>query len=229
MDRTPFDAIFFDLDGTLIDTESADFRACQLLYDELGLTISLEHWAATTVGVLDGYDLLFAELIQTSPNGLTAARLWQRIRELLEITNQNIGLMPGADTLPPQLHAAGYSLGIATASDRRWAGRWLNRFGLEPYFQVIATGDVVPRNKPAPDVYLFAAEQVGVCPGRCLVFEDSLPGVTAAKAAGMTVVAVPSPMTQSMDFSRADAAVPGLQHVTLDWIQTLARPAKSTF
>ena len=228
MNHLTFEAIIFDLDGTLIDTETADFKACKLLYDELGLTLSLEYWAASVVGVLDGYDKLFAELVQTDHNGVTTAQLWQRLRELLRVTNQDIGLMPGAGNLPLQLRAAGYLLGIATASDRQWAARWLGRFELEPYFQVIATGDVVPRNKPAPDVYLYAADQLGVRPERCLVFEDSLPGVAAAKAAGMTVVAVPGPVTRSLDFSWADATIPNLQHVTPGWIQTLGRQVKPT-
>lgn len=224
MHNHPFEAIIFDLDGTLIDTETADFKACQLLYDELGAELTLKHWAETVVGVMDGYHILFAELVQECRNGMTTNDLWQRIRELWTITYQDIGLMPGAERLPPILHAAGYPLGIATASDRKWADRWLTRFELGPYFQVIATGDVVPYNKPAPDVYLFAADQLQVAPRRCLVFEDSVPGVAAAKSAGMTVVAVPGSVTQALDFSQADALLPGLQHISLDWIERLGPP-----
>jgi HAD superfamily hydrolase (TIGR01509 family) len=129
--------------------------------------------------------------------------------------------MPGVVDLLPQLHAAGYPLAVATASDRDWVKRWFNRFELWPYFQAIATGDDVRHNKPAPDVYLFAAAQLGVQPERCLVFEDSLPGLTAAKTAGMTVVVIPTPHTRSLDYSLADIILDSLETVSVQWIETL--------
>jgi len=227
MNHHPFEAIIFDLDGTLIDTETADFEACQMLYKEQGLSLNLEYWAERVVGVLDGYDKLLAELVQICNNGLTTAKLWQRLHQLWALTLNDTGLMPAADSLPATLQAAGYPLAIATASDRQWTERWLARFELEPYFQVVATGDVVPRNKPAPDIFLFAAEQLKVRPERCLVFEDSVPGVTAAKAAGMKVVAVPGRVTKSLDFSLADAIIPDLRPVTLDWIRSFSSQAQS--
>ena len=80
--------------------------------------------------------------------------------------------------------------------------------------------DVV-NNKPAPDVYLLAAERLGVKPERCLVFEDSVAGVHAAKSAGMTVVAVPNQVTRTLDFQQADLIISSLEGVTVTWIETL--------
>lgn len=223
MNTPSFEAIIFDLDGTLIDTESPDFEACQMLYNEFGMTLTLEHWAEKIVGRMDGYNDLFQELVRFSHNGVTTDDLWQRLRHLWTITLQNVQLMPGVESLLPTLQAAGYSLGLATASDQKWTGRWLTHFNLWPYFQAVAHSDDITHNKPAPDVYLFAASQLGVQPNRCLVFEDSLVGVQAAKAAGMTVVAVPSRVTQTLDFSQADGIINGLQNVTVAWIQQLAQ------
>ena len=129
--------------------------------------------------------------------------------------------MPGVNNLLPQLHAAGFPLGVASASDRKWIFRWLTSFDLETYFQVIASGDDIARNKPAPDVYLFAANQMGVQPENCLVFEDSLTGVQAAKSAGMTVIAVPNIITKALDFSQADGVIQELEEVTLEWLGKL--------
>jgi HAD superfamily hydrolase (TIGR01509 family) len=223
MNNHPFEAIIFDLDGTLIDTEARDFEACQLLYQEHGANLDLASWAERIVGVTDGYEELFEELIVINQNGLTKEKLWQRLEQLWDLTLPKMALMPGVPRLLPSLQAAGYPLGLATASDRAWVQRWLTHFNLTPYFQAIATREEVSRNKPAPDVYLAAASHLGVKPERCLVFEDSRAGVCSAKAAGMTVVAVPSPTTQSLDFSQADRIVYGLHHVTLDWIESLAR------
>jgi HAD superfamily hydrolase (TIGR01509 family) len=121
-----------------------------------------------------------------------------------------------------QLQTAGYPLGVASASDRAWVVRWLAKFDLLPYFETITTIDDVTHNKPAPDIYLMAAAKFGVEPTRCLVFEDSPTGIQAAKAAGMTVVAVPNIATKNLYLNQADAIVPGLQNVTIDWIEALA-------
>lgn len=226
MTNLPFDAIIFDFDGTLIDTETADFTAWRMLYEELGAHLSLEPWAAAVVGIQDGYDLLFDDLIRHSKNGLTKADLRQRIHQLWNVTLQQMGLMPGVERLLPALHTAGYPLAIATASDRAWVNRWVGHFKLAPYFQTIATGEDVRRNKPAPDVFLLAAARLGFRPERCLVFEDSTAGARAAKSAGMTVVAVPSPITQSMDFSQADRIIAGLEQITLQWIEALGNDSR---
>lgn len=221
MNYRPYEAVIFDLDGTLIDTERPDFEACQMLCQEFGLSLTLNQWAEKIVGRLDGYDELFVELIQHNHNGLTPATLMQRLREYWQITLQHVQLMPGVERLLTELKAAGYPLGLATASDQQWTTRWLTRFELLPYFKVTANRDHIAHNKPAPDVYLFAAAQLGVQPDRCLVFEDSLVGVQAAKAAGMTVVAVPGHVTKTLDFSQANVVIHGLQDVTVAWIEKL--------
>lgn len=220
MRKLPFDAIIFDHDGTLIDTERADLEACQRLYQEHGAEITVEYWAEHIVGHMGGYEVVLADLTQRNGHGATRDTLWQRFKELWFITLENVGLMPGVANLLPNLQAAGYPLAVATASDRTWAKRWLTRFDLWPYFQVVATGDDVVHNKPAPDVYLFAAAQLGVKPERCLVFEDSGAGLKAAKAAGMTVVAVPSHLTKTLNFSQADGIINGLDKVTVEWLKT---------
>jgi HAD superfamily hydrolase (TIGR01509 family) len=221
MKQLSFEAVIFDHDGTLIDTESPDLKACRMLYEELGAPFNQARWAELVAGSMDGYNVLFTELIQGSNNGLSREALWKRLRALWQITYETVELMPGVRSLLSQLHTAGYPVGVASASDRKWIVRWLTRFDLLPYFQVIASRDDVTRNKPAPDVYLFAAAQLGVEPKRCLVFEDSLAGVQSARSAGMTVVAVPNMITKTLDFSHADEIVEALEAVTLEWIVKL--------
>lgn len=217
-----FDAIIFDHDGTLVDTETPDFLAWEMLYREYGALITKEHWAKVAVGHMNGYQQLFAELMaQNGHIALTPAGLRRQLEQFWTITLENVTLMPGAEALLNQLRQAGYPLAVATASDRQWVTRWLSRFQLEPYFQTVVTMDDVTHNKPAPDVYLLAAERLGARPERCLVFEDSLAGLQAAKAAGMTAVVIPSHITASLDFSLADHIIPSLEQVSAAWIAAL--------
>jgi beta-phosphoglucomutase len=224
MTDLPFEAIIFDHDGTLVDTEHADLETCRILYQEHDVHFSIDYWAQHIVGYMGGYEVVLNDLTGRNGQGPAREMIWQRFQELWDVTSANVGLMPGVIALLAQLHAAGYPMAIATASDRAWVKRWFTRFELWPYFQVIATGDDVRHNKPAPDVYLFAAAQLGVKPERCLVFEDSLPGLAAAKAAGMTVVAGPTPHTKMMDYSQANAVIETLEVVTAVWIETLITP-----
>ena len=136
MSRRHFEAIIFDLDGTLIDTETADFEACRLLYAELGVSLSLEYWAAKIVGITNGYDELFEELIDGDHHSLSREVLWQRIHQLWSLTLQNMTLMPGAEKLLSCLQAAAYPLGLATASDVAWVNRWLSHFKLTQNYGV---------------------------------------------------------------------------------------------
>ena len=217
-----FEAIIFDHDGTLVDTESPDFEACRILCAEQGIELPLDYWARTVVGHRNGYDVMYEELLRSSD--MSRIQMHRRLDQLWSETQEKASVMPGVKALLPELKRLGYRLAVATASDRDWTDRWLRHFDLLPYFEVVATGDEVPNNKPAPDVYLHAAAQLGVDPRRCLVFEDSLAGVEAASAAGMVVVAVPNHVTHSLNFQRAHVvAGQGLTAVSPAWIASLRK------
>jgi HAD superfamily hydrolase (TIGR01509 family) len=222
MPQANFEAVIFDHDGTLVDTESPDFEACTMLCREHNLALSEEYWAGIVVGRIGGYDTLYHDLFESK--GITRDYMQQRLEYLWEITLQNTQLMPGVTDLLTQLSAHGYRLAVATASDKAWVDRWLDHFGIKSYFQSISTSNDIINNKPAPDVYLHAARQLGVSPHKCLVFEDSPVGVEAAKSAGMTVVAVPNRVTRKLQFEQAHTVVKtGLTGVDLNWIATITR------
>ena len=102
---------------------------------------------------------------------------------------------------------------MASSSSHHWVDGWLDRLGLVSWFDTVVCRGDAPRIKPAPDLYLEAARRLGVNPSACLVIEDSLNGVKAAKAAGATVWAVPNRCTACLDFSLADAVLPELAAV----------------
>jgi beta-phosphoglucomutase-like phosphatase (HAD superfamily) len=107
----------------------------------------------------------------------------------------------------------GLHCALATSGERRYVEAVKRELNLDGVFDAVAVAEDVARGKPAPDVYLLAAERLGLPPAQCLVLEDAPNGVAAAKAAGMKCVAVPNEMTRSLDLSTADAMLPSLMAV----------------
>ena len=113
-----------------------------------------------------------------------------------------------------ELHQKGIPLAVASSSRRERLDRTLARAQLDTIFAVSVAGDEIARGKPAPDIFLLAAERLGAPPSSCLVLEDSAPGVRAALAAGMTAIMVPDQHAPPPDILAASTLVlPTLEHV----------------
>lgn len=182
-----FDLLIFDCDGTLVDSEYMNNLATiRLLHDE-GLTqydmdYAFEHFVGLRLNmILAG---IAKETGHVFPPGMSA-RYAQMAEEMMPEYLKGI---PGADEL---VAAAAKNMKICVASNgqRENVLSSLERTGLKQFFpdEYVFTGVMVKNAKPAPDLFLLAAEKMGVCPDRCLVIEDSVAGVTGAKAAGMRV------------------------------------------
>jgi HAD superfamily hydrolase (TIGR01509 family) len=128
--------------------------------------------------------------------------------------------MPGALDLIETLHGK-KRLALATSSFRENAELILRQLDLARHFEAVATYESVARVKPYPDLFLHVAERLGVAASECVVLEDAEKGVLAAHAAGMKVIAVPTPQTRGNDFSKATRVVSSLTEVTLPLLDTL--------
>lgn len=113
---------------------------------------------------------------------------------------EGVPVKPGARALLEHLSAEGYTIGLASSSARQLVERELGMAGLLPYFQAIATGDMVENSKPAPDIYLLACEKLGVSPADAYAVEDSPKGLQSAAAAGLMPLMVPdlAPVTDEL-------------------------------
>ncbi|MBW4052089.1 MAG: HAD-IA family hydrolase [Proteobacteria bacterium] len=217
------EALIFDVDGTLADTEEVHRQAFNDAFTAHGLEF---HWSRELYGgllqVTGGKERLAAFLQHISLGDRERSRLSALIprlhatktafyRERLE--RGGVPLRPGVRRLMSEGRAAGVRLAIAsTTSPDNVSALLEGALGQDgpDGFSVIATGDVVPRKKPAPDVYLLALRQLGVTPRRAVAFEDSAMGVAAAKGAGLLTVATPSEWTRDQDFAAADLVLPSL-------------------
>ncbi|TJZ86217.1 HAD family hydrolase [Paracoccus hibiscisoli] len=195
-----FDAVIFDLDGTLLATEQMTIETGEAALARMGRPAP-EGLLASLVGIDEptsrgmlreqlGADFDFAHL----------DRLWAEA--LIERRDRDgIPLRPHVGTLLDALRAAGLPFAIATSSTADQAREKLAAAGLTDSFDIVITRSDVPSPKPAPDVYLLAADRLGIDPARCLAFEDSDVGALAARAAGMTVVQVPDMVPLSGDYA----------------------------
>lgn len=221
--RLRIEALIFDVDGTLADTEEAhresfndafrahdlEFRWSRELYGELlRVTGGKERLAAffDRTRVCEGERARLQGLIPRLHATKTSF-----YRERIE--SGRVPLRPGVRRLMREARAAGVRLAIAsTTSPENVSALLEGALGCEALddFSVIATGDAVPRKKPAPDIYLLALRRLGVAARCAVAFEDSAIGVAAAKAAGLLTVATPTAWTRGQDLAAADLVLPCL-------------------
>jgi HAD superfamily hydrolase (TIGR01509 family) len=215
-DKNPLLGAIFDCDGLLADTETPDYDAWREIYEEQGLHFPLELWAHT-VGAAKGQSLndWHAPLAEAVGAGYDPDAVRTRRLASYQAAIGKLTPMPGVLALLDALDEAQIPCAVASNSDREWVDRILDITGLTRRFQTIATADEVEHPKPAPDVYLLAAERLGVPPQRCAAFEDSPRGLAAAHAAGMFTVAVPTALTRHFAFEQAHHIVESLERLAL--------------
>jgi HAD superfamily hydrolase (TIGR01509 family) len=214
-DRPPVRALMLDFDGTMLETESSSYGSWRELLAEHGYELEPETWAAT-VGTLDAVDPV-ALLEEHVGAPVDRAALQRRARERhMELLAEE-RLRPGVQAIVDQAHERGLRTAIVTSASRWWVRSHLERLGVADEWEHVVAADRDPeRAKPAPVLYLEAAELLGVEPAEAVALEDSPNGVRAARRAGLQVVAFPNPITEAMDLGEADAVVDDLDGLGLD-------------
>ena len=194
-----FRAVIFDMDGVLADSEPCWTEIDAAMLAEHGVTYRGEYHR-DVLGLsyplaIDFYKRAFDLTASTDE------MMRRRAEIAADFFATRIGLFPSATEVLEQLRAMNLRLAVATSSVSSSARPFLDRHALTEFFQVIVTGDEVERGKPHPDIYLRAAEKLGVDANACLVIEDSLSGIAAGKAAGMPVAAIPdTPFVDARDY-----------------------------
>ncbi|QCR36323.1 hexitol phosphatase HxpB [Nissabacter sp. SGAir0207] len=189
----PIHAVIFDMDGLLIDSEPLWTQAELDIFGTLGLDLSQRDSLPDTLGLR--IDQVVAMWYQTMPwQGPSQAEVAARIIDrTLALVEQQQPLLPGVGHALALCRQLGLKIGIASASPRMMIDRVLAMFGLEADFPVRVSAQPLAYSKPHPEVYLLAAQQLGVDPLNCVTLEDSVNGMIATKAARMRSIVVPAP------------------------------------
>lgn len=209
-------ALLFDVDGTLAETEAVHRVSFNTAFAETGLDWiwSVDLYRAL-LAVTGGKERIRHYLDTYRPDYVRPANLDAVIASLHQVKTRiytetvakgGVPLRPGVRRLLEQARAAGLRMGIATTTTPENVTALLNA-SLAPegeaWFEVIAAGSMVPNKKPAPDIFIYAMQHMGVQPEHCLAFEDSENGLISARAAGLKTLVTVSDFTQGHDFSGA--------------------------
>lgn len=212
-------AVLLDMDGTLVDTEGFWWDVEVEVFAGLGHTLD-DSWRHVVVGGPMTRSAGF--LIEATGADIALPELTVLLNQGFEARiDRALPLMPGATRLLAELAAHDIPTALVSASHRRIIDRVLASLGPQ-YFALTVAGDEVPRTKPHPDPYLFAAAGLGADPARCAVVEDTATGVAAAEAAGCQVVAVPSVAPIAPAPRRT--VVTSLEEVDLTFLRGLMAP-----
>ncbi|TAL29739.1 MAG: HAD family phosphatase [Spirochaetes bacterium] len=207
-------AVIFDMDGVLVDSEPYHYEAETLIFGELGISVP--------------------DAVRNSFVGMSGRKMWESIRDRYSLSStveellgfdrelrlryfstvKSMVPIPGATELLRDLRARGIRTGLASSSIRELIALITGATGLDLYFDVVVSGEEVAHGKPAPDIFIRAADILGAAPKECIVIEDSANGVKAANAAGMVCVGFNNPGARGQDLSAADIVVDG--YATLD-------------
>jgi len=205
-------AFIFDMDGVIIDSEPLHFEVDIQVMKDFGASITqeqLEKYVGMTNPEM--WKLIREEYqLQRTVSEIIDYQLSNKIKIL---TAREMEPIDGIRELLADLKASGIPVGIASSSPPVFIKAVLDKFGLLDAFNCIVSGEEVERGKPAPDVYLKAAELLGVEPASCMVLEDARHGIAAAKAAGMQCIGFVNPNSGNQDLSAADYVVRSIAEV----------------
>ena len=216
-------ALIFDFDGLILDTETPEYLAWKHIYQEYGFELPSGEWEKIVGGyglsTFDAAEHLWHLLSssQRAQGQLDSASLRDRHRSESGALIQAQEILPGVREMIHQAKQLGLKLAIASSSPHAWVDAHAQRLSVFHYFDVVICADDVGagRTKPNPDLFLLALEQLQVRNNEAAVFEDSPNGVTAARRAGIFVVAIPNQLTSMLPIEDANLILSSLSELPL--------------
>lgn len=206
----PLGAVIFDWDGVVVDSSAHHERSWEVMAERRGLPLPADHFRR---GFGKKNNMIIPDLGWAAEPAEVAALAHEK-EEIYRalVREKGIEPLPGVRALLGALRAENIPCAIGSSTERPNLDLPLDLMGLREFFQVIVSGEEVVHGKPDPSIFLLAAERLGRAPGECVVIEDALVGIEAARRAGMPVLAVAT-TNRLEELGEADAAVPTMAEV----------------
>jgi len=214
--------IIFDFDGLIIDTESAILGAWKDAYTLCRRTFP-EDTFQEMIGRSDHPFDPWDDLLNNGDSPISREELVIRFEKIHDDLIQQSPVLPGVIERLFEARGRGILAAVASSSSHAWVDRHLKDRGLFQHFDLIRCRDDVARAKPWPDLYLSVLEILGVPASNAVAFEDSLNGLTAAREADLTCIAIPNATTTTHDFSAANRVLASLEEIDLDGVEQMLR------
>jgi HAD superfamily hydrolase (TIGR01509 family) len=206
--------IVFDFDGLILETERPQYEAWRDVFASFDRPLPLQAWL-DVMGKPVQIDLFPRRLSAELGRDMDIDALIAQYREVVAQHLDAQPIQPGVERIIQDARALGLKMAVASGSTHRWVDGHLQRLGLFGSFDHTTCSEDTEKHKPDPDPYLHACRALGINPGSSLALEDSALGVTAAKAASMHAVAVPTEMTGYQSFEHADLQLNSLDQLSL--------------
>jgi len=219
MKLTDFQAIIFDMDGVIINSEEIWAKKELSFFKQFA-----DQWTSADQQAITGRSIhdIYSYISQKYSLSLSEAEFFQEYDQIAQqVYGQETQLLPGVIDLLNQIKATQLPLALASSSPHSWIKLVIDRFNLKNFFKVIVSSDDIKgKGKPAPDIFLFTAKKLKIKPNKCLVIEDSINGVKAAKAAAMSCIWLKLDRRINKQKVKADKIVSS----HLEIVQYLAKP-----
>jgi beta-phosphoglucomutase family hydrolase len=211
-------AVIFDMDGVIVDTAPYHFQAWQEVFQKRRIDFTREAFQHV-FGQRDD-NVIRVTLGEATPPGEIAAIGEEKETLYRKLVKPNVRALPGAIKLITSLRKYGFKTAIASSAVPENLRLIIETLGIISYFDATVYGIEVAESKPSPQVFLLAARRLGVVPTKCIVIEDAVAGVTAAKRAGMCAVAVTNTHPKE-SLTEADLIIDSLAEVTASTLEKL--------
>lgn len=214
-----FKAVIFDMDGVIIPSEPLWEKTERILLEKRGIRYN-PTYRDKIIGLSQSDSARLLKNTFNLPETIQEL-INERLEILIKIYEKELKLVPGIISLIKELKESGYLLALASSSPTNVVKYVVDKFSLKDLFSVVVAGDTIERGKPNPDIYLYTAEKLGVCPNECVAIEDSINGVKSAKSAGLFCIAIPDKRLNRNEFQLADLVVDNLAHIDVQLIKNL--------